>query len=98
MATTVPPSDSYDPRSHLYEENPEWQAGYQAKRHDRWLLTCAGGGLIGLLSGRSHHPVVWATLMALVVTSAVVALYLERRRWFPSHPRRNTPWPGIGPR
>lgn len=29
MATTLLVSDSYDPRSHLYDEDPESQASYQ---------------------------------------------------------------------
>ncbi|MFZ2058851.1 MAG: hypothetical protein WAV54_15715 [Acidimicrobiales bacterium] len=91
MATTVLLSDRY-------EEDPEWQSGYQVERHDRWLLACAGGGLIGLLIGRSHHPVVWASLLALVVADAVAAFYLLRREWFPSNPRSTASWPGIGPR
>ncbi len=98
MATTVLLSDGYRPPSHLYQEDPECQAGYQAERHDGWLLACASGGLIGYLIGRLHHPLVWASLMALVVISVVVALYLLRRGWFPSNPRSNTAWPGIGPR
>ncbi len=98
MATTVLLSDGYQPRSHLYKEDPEWQAGYQAERHDRWLIACAGGGLIGLLIGRAHHPVVWGSLTALVVTGAVVAFYLLRRGWFSPNPRSTASWPGIGPR
>ena len=98
MATTVLLSDAYQPRSRLYQEDPEWQASYQAERHERWLLTCAGGGLMGLLIGRSHHPVLWANFLALVVTVAVVAFYLLRRGWFSPNPRPTAPWPGIGPR
>jgi len=98
MATTVLLSDGYQPRSHLYEEDPEWQAGYQAERHERWLIACAGGGLIGLLIGRSHHPVVWASLMALVVISVVVAFCIQRHGRWPPKPRSTTAWPGIGPR
>ena len=98
MATTVLLSDRYHPRSHLHQENPEWQAGYQAERQGRWLIACAGGGLIGLLIGRSHHPVVWASLMTLVVMSIVVALYLQRHGWFSPNPRSTASWPGIGPR
>ena len=98
MATTVLLSDGYQTRSHLDQEDPEWQAGYQAERHDKWLIACAGGGLIGLLIGRSHHPVVWASLLALVAISFVVAIYLLRRGWFPSNPRSTASWPGIGPR
>ena len=59
MATHVFPSDRYHPRSHLHREDPEWQAGYRAGRHERWLLTGAGGGLIGLLIGHRHHLIVW---------------------------------------
>ncbi len=99
MATTVLLSDRYDPRSHLHDEDPEWQTGYQAERHDRWLLASAAGGLIGYLIGRLHHPLVWAaSLTALVVISIVVALYLLRRGWFLPNPRPTAPWPGIGPR
>jgi hypothetical protein len=98
MATTLLVSDSYDPRSHLYDEDPESQASYQAERHDRWFLACAAGGMIGLLIRRSHHPVAWTSLMALVVTSVVAAFYLQRRGWFLPNPRSTTAWPGIGPR
>ena len=98
MATPVLPFDRYHPRSHLHQEDPEWQAGYRAGRHEIWLLVGAGVGLIGLLIGHPHHPIVWASLMALVVTSVVVALYLLRSGWFPPNPRPTATWPGIGPR
>jgi hypothetical protein len=98
MATLVLPSDRYQPRSHLHQEDPEWQAGYRAGRHERWLIAGASGGLLGYLIGRPHHPLVWASLMALVVISVVVALWpFVARRW-PPKPRPTTPWPGIGPR
>ena len=98
MATTVLLSDGYQPPWHLCQEDPEWQAGCQAERHDGWLLACAGGGLVGYLIGRLHHPLVWASLMALVAISVVVALYIQRHGWWPPKPRSTTAWPGIGPR
>jgi predicted branched-subunit amino acid permease len=98
MATLVLPSDRYHPRSHLHQEDPEWQAGYQAGRHKRWLIAGASGGLLGYLIGRPHHLLVWASLMALVVISVVVALYIQRHGWWPPKPRPTTAWPGIGPR
>jgi hypothetical protein len=98
MATLVLPSDRYHPRSQLHQEDPEWQAGYRAGRHERWLIAGASGGLLGYLIGRPHHPLVWASLMALIVISVVVALWpFVARRW-PPKPRPTTPWPGIGPR
>ena len=98
MATTVLLSDGYQPPSHLCQEDPEWQAGYRTGRHERWLIAGAGGGLLVYLIGRLHHPLVWASLMALVVISVVVALYIQRHGWWPPKPRPTTAWPGIGPR
>ena len=98
MATLVLPSGSYHPHGGPHREDPEWQAGYRAGRHERWLLAGAGGGLIGLLIGHRHHVIVWASLVALIVTGVIVYLWpFVARRW-PPKPRPTTPWPGIGPR
>ncbi|MGD0945693.1 MAG: hypothetical protein ABR972_15695 [Acidimicrobiales bacterium] len=100
MATLVLLSDRYRPRSHLHQEDPEWQSGYREGRHERWLLAGASGGLLGYLIGRWHHPPLWANLVgiALVVTSIIAALWpFVTGRW-PPKPRPTTPWPGIGPR
>jgi hypothetical protein len=42
--------------------------------------------------------IVWASLVALIVTGVIVYLWpFVARRW-PPKPRPTTPWPGIGPR
>jgi hypothetical protein len=76
MSADALPAERHPVRCEQTRHESEWWDGYRTGRHDRWLVAGIGGGLLGYLIARRHHPLIWVTLAGLVLALGGIVLAL----------------------